>query len=770
MLDLSKSYGTYKGVVFYGDHENEKLIYYLPNQIRLSRILDAPNEQLSYELQLQIFHEGQAVEGGLGELEKSSGSILSIGIECVVEEERLEDAKEDLLDALALDEEEDIIFATPSWKEGKVDLLVLDATTQNEDTLGGESFVEAINGSKVPSLLGGDLKTVFNVRLDRKGTAIVASSLEGERSHIAGVLYDLKFEGIRPALDLRIKANLSRAKEKAGHYLSLNVGYPPYVGVGAGYENIKTQLEEDGVIQVEVLSQVTDSEMRKLIRETVEEFKDKVMEQLFQPIIMPQDAVAALLGQMTQSAQGGNIVQLGYKFKEEEEFHDRELEIDYRERSALEITHNPQSHLWVFGEQIGYNLSDYVKTTTFDSLWLQNTLKISILHDFENSEHDLLSAEVLIWKREVGYTYENEGFAIPEGVESLASFTFTKDEKVPHEISWITKKGEAVGFFYQVKFLFDPNHPLTHTPTEVYSKVEWSASEDLIVIPHVLAPLYYIDVKTGFLNYELLNGVEVKLSCRDMDSTEILDTKLIRFNPDHVEDLWRVRRPLQERLYFEEVREFHFKEFGPTLKMGPFTLLDEEFIINDPFAYKLNLIPVFVGATAEMAREVLLSVSYEVHGMNYRDKQLFRAQAPSFLLDEITIRVLDKEDVVHWEASAITPTGELEFIKSGQSQGGALLIDMKSINLRTLTVKWGGVSPEMEDLKYVRLEFRIVSENGIQELDRVDFSGDQIPSPVKIDFPKEGELQMRLTKKYMNGEKEKGDFEPLLEEEILIKP
>ena len=33
MLDLSKAYGIYEGVVFYGDHQNENVIYYFPTLV-----------------------------------------------------------------------------------------------------------------------------------------------------------------------------------------------------------------------------------------------------------------------------------------------------------------------------------------------------------------------------------------------------------------------------------------------------------------------------------------------------------------------------------------------------------------------------------------------------------------------------------------------------------------------------------------------------------------------------------------------------------------
>ena len=36
MLDFGKLYGTYEGITFYGDHENDALVYYLPDEVTLA--------------------------------------------------------------------------------------------------------------------------------------------------------------------------------------------------------------------------------------------------------------------------------------------------------------------------------------------------------------------------------------------------------------------------------------------------------------------------------------------------------------------------------------------------------------------------------------------------------------------------------------------------------------------------------------------------------------------------------------------------------------
>ena len=70
MLDLAKPLGIHEGVIFYGDHELNDLIYYFPDEVSLAPLPDTSDGKL-YELFFQIFNEGDIVEGGLDDLRKT---------------------------------------------------------------------------------------------------------------------------------------------------------------------------------------------------------------------------------------------------------------------------------------------------------------------------------------------------------------------------------------------------------------------------------------------------------------------------------------------------------------------------------------------------------------------------------------------------------------------------------------------------------------------------------------------------------------------------
>lgn len=769
MLDLSKPLGVHENIIFYGDHQQNDVVYYLPNEVGLAPIISDNNSGKKFDFFLEIFKEGIAIKGGLKELEDSSGAIMSLGVQCIASKERLDLVRDILIDKHDLPE--NFVFSPPEWKNGSIDLIVLDATTQDDATIGEDSFVESIIGSKKPSLTSSDLKAIFNVRLDRKGASLVAATLQGDRSSVAGVLYDLKFKALQPALDLKIEANLDRCHDVVSHIVSVGAKVTYYVTLSAEakFEFIKEKLIEEGAIKVEVLSQVTNPEMRKMIDDTVKEFKDKVMKELFSPMVNTE-LPEIDLGLADVLPQVG----VAYEFKKKKSFHNKKISIDYRERSATLKTHNPQAHLWLLGEQIKDDIDNYTKTVTFSDLWRENYLETSILHDFETENDDLLSAEVLIWRKKDGKkTLSKEGgFDIPDDAIPLISFTTTKKKQEKHNIAWITESNEEAGYYYQVKFTYEQNLENTSSPVSIFSEVIYSSSQDLIIIPQVLVPLNVFSFRYGNIKKEKITGVDIFIRSKDIDGNQ-LSQEILSLSDTNKEVIWKLRNHPFYNAYVEEERHFHFADDRPTLKQKSIALLDEELIVSDPFEFKnVKLIPVITGINKEDYLEILLQIDYKSSVDSFEYNQLFRAKSPDFSLEEITIPVLQKGDAVTYKYTAITSDGNLIILEEGETSGGPLILKIeKAIPKNGLRLIWEGNSPEKEDLDYLRLEFKIEKEDGTKEkLEKVEFSGDTIPKPVDYEYDKNNTLLIKITKRYFSGRKVKTKYQKIETNQLTIKP
>jgi hypothetical protein len=758
MLDLAKNYGNYDEILFFGDSERNDLVFYLPDEVGLSKSGIPGSED--YELMLQLFKEGQAIEGSIEDLDKNSGGILTLGVQCSVTPSRLENALKKLIADKMLPE--GTHASLPPWKRGKVDLIVLDSTTQDENTLDSDNFVNGIIGSKSPSLLTSQLKSIFNVRLDSRGAALVASAFKGDRGHAAGVLYDLQFEAIHPALDLRIWADLERCYQTISHQLSIKAEFTYYVkfSLGADLEWVTQKMEENGDLKIEVLSQVSDPRMKELVDQTVKDTKEKVLRELFHPMVNP-----GTLGMQPVTLgleEAIPKVGIAYTFKNIKGVQSKVIDIDFRERSAVIRTHNPQAHLWVMGEQVKDKLDRYTKTVTFSDVWRKHELEISLPHDFEKESNDLLAAEAVVWRKKDGLAEEGMGsgaFKVPSNASPLASITFTKSDLAAKKIAWTTDPGEADGYYYQIRFLFDTNIEDVDSPGEIITAPKISYSQDLPIILQGMTLNRLVRIKTGNIDFDKIKNVDVFLTLRDEDEKS-LEWKQVILNAGNPNQKWLFRRPLGNNVFLQEQREYHFKENIPSIMTNLRYLQDDEVIVNNPLKTGGRIIfPIFAGPKEGLLK-VIISLNYQPTGLDQMINKTIIVDGPGFDLEDIKLDGVEQDIPVQYEVTAIMDTGDLYELMKGILEEQALVIDLKELHKGELTVVWQGQSPEMLDLKYLLLEIGAMSDGSddIEIIRKIKYTGDEQPEDQKVPYDRSKDIRYKITKRFFDGEKNKTDW------------
>src|SRR5262249_6812282 len=105
--------------------------------------------------------------------------------------------------------------------------------------------VEQILGASVPSLDAAN-NAIFSLTLDQAGATILEEAF-GQGATPVGVLYNLKFTGMRPAFKVRITADYQRIYNEFSVGLTASV-YWVSAGIDAAFEKLK----EDGAIKIEV--------------------------------------------------------------------------------------------------------------------------------------------------------------------------------------------------------------------------------------------------------------------------------------------------------------------------------------------------------------------------------------------------------------------------------------------------------------------------------------------------------------------------------------
>lgn len=764
MLDLSKPLGLHEGLIFYGDHEHDDLVYYFPDEVEL-----APQEGMPgfYEMNFSVFSEGDVEIGGLDALRNSAGSILQLGVACTVQPERLQKAINSVKEIITIDT--DLKASLPLWKDGSVNLIVLDSDTSHPESINEDSFVKSVVGSKKPSLASSTLDSVFNIRLDRRGTAIVLGALNGDAGSLAGIMYDLKFNAMRPSLDMRIWANLDRCYESISHQLGVKVEVPIYavkVSLGAEFGWLTKKLEEDGDLKIEVISQAENEEIKKMMDEMIEDFKTSILREMFQPYINPFTPTIPL-NMGGGSGMPSINVGVSYRFTKENISQNKILEVDYRERSTIVRTHNPQSHLWVMGKQIASNKEKYIQIIRFGELWREQELNVTLGYNFDDEEADLLSAELLVWRVKDGVNENPEvgHFSIPDNVQPIAGFTFSKENKESKELAWNYDQDEPFGYYYQLKFLYKPSHKQVSSPSEIITEPIKSGFNDLTIFPDTYTFYKKISIESGNIDFSEIKSIDLNFHLKDNDG-KLIDTQLITLKNSDQKEAWIVRGKNKNGLFVALEKTYHFTDLRPSIATEFIYLQDDEVIVNKPFLKSsLELVPVIAGKS-ENVKEILLEIIVDSPAIDEPQKKTYRLSSPDFNIGTISIPLSSEKDLISYSATAITIDAQVVEIAKGKIMSNALVLDLNAIDRCDIEIIWKGKTPAGLDLKELKMEFRINGDNNNVQV--IQFSGDKTPDNIIKSFTSDDRVEWRVVKRFHNGIKEKTSFIPLTGKTIII--
>ncbi len=297
MLYLDEPIGPIGGVMIYRDHADKSLFYYVPERPRLARN-DGQPEFVFLKYRRDITDNADFDPDAK---EALGGGFLSFTVDLGMEDDQLDAIKEKL--AVFADGE---VKLTPiQFRKGSVRLSIskdqADIKDAPADTPRGLVLFEEIMGATKPSLYGFNRAT-FTVVLSQEGATLVEAALRSGISPI-GVLYDLEFEGLRPAFNVKVTAEYKRIYDHLetqfgarGQIYAVSLG----VDIAAAFQ----KLRDDGAIKVEVVTFTDDDDLRKQAEECWNWFKTELLKDFFKsalepPTFMRANSSGGLLGQLT---------------------------------------------------------------------------------------------------------------------------------------------------------------------------------------------------------------------------------------------------------------------------------------------------------------------------------------------------------------------------------------------------------------------------------------------------------------------------------------
>jgi hypothetical protein len=223
MLTFESPFYEIEDVIVFRDHASPTMFYYLAGPPHLTVSDGQPNLLLlKYKNAIDSMAASKLTREQLG------GAFLLFGVDCGLSESTKNTIKGKLQEFVP-DGGGEISLAPVLYTKGTVSVVALDqqksaATADDAGSAQKSQFIRGILGSATPSLLQ-DQRAIFSISLTPDAATLIEQAYESDLSPI-GVMYQLDFTGLRPALSVSAQVDMKRV------YEALKLGL--HVGVASG--------------------------------------------------------------------------------------------------------------------------------------------------------------------------------------------------------------------------------------------------------------------------------------------------------------------------------------------------------------------------------------------------------------------------------------------------------------------------------------------------------------------------------------------------------
>ncbi len=289
MLLLSTDSLTVDGVTVFPDHADPNQFWYLPAPVSLEKQPGSDEPQF-----LLIEYAPDVASSGV----KGMG-FLNVTLCLTVPD----DTQQKIIGQVkgAFPTADNPRLAPVPFDDGTVQVVTLDMQgsggATNTAPPGSIQMVQHILGAVTPDLYGNN-DALFALSLSEDGATILKAAFEDGMAPVGGI-YNLKFTGVRPALDVKVTADLKRVYDSFSVALTAKAYW-----VSAGIDATFEKLRQDGAIKIEVVNLAGDATNTDKESQALQLFKDDILTSWFTPSLSPTTAAAADAGQhpLTQTS------------------------------------------------------------------------------------------------------------------------------------------------------------------------------------------------------------------------------------------------------------------------------------------------------------------------------------------------------------------------------------------------------------------------------------------------------------------------------------
>ena len=304
MLSFETPHIEADGVILFPDHEDPLLWYYSAGMPQMAL---GPQGRPMFDLWVYTEDLVHDFFTGTRIPEEMGGGFLTLGVNCRRTDRELREARKAI--ARATDADEDAITLSPiPYTQGKASVIALDNTTLGtvapdpagaDPNAGRPRFVTQILGAGVPALLG-DLQTIFSLSLSDDGTAFMAGMFEATSTPV-GVVYELDFEGLSPAVNVTVTADMDKLRRHFGGGLQGQVQW-----FKADIQAAVDHLVQTNVVEIDSSTFIDSDAAREAEQKAIALFKEDLIQQMFRPSLPtpPQPAPGQGMGQAIAALAG----------------------------------------------------------------------------------------------------------------------------------------------------------------------------------------------------------------------------------------------------------------------------------------------------------------------------------------------------------------------------------------------------------------------------------------------------------------------------------
>lgn len=272
MLSLEKPI-TIDGITVFRDHADPNQFWYLPGPIDLAR--RGADDRLAFSF---MKYKAAVADAGI-----KGGGFLTFESTLKLPESTAARLAGRLQAEPGVSQPVRLSAAT--FEEGTVQCIALNVqgaggTAAAAPPAGAFNAVDKILGASIPSL-DAENKAAFSLTLTTEGAIILEQAFSDGLAPI-GVIYDLKYLAMRPAINVEITADFERI---FNHFsASLEAQYKFFrIGIDAAFES----LVQNGAITIKVLSFTGEDDEKEQERWALEFFKEELLSKWFEPTLTP---------------------------------------------------------------------------------------------------------------------------------------------------------------------------------------------------------------------------------------------------------------------------------------------------------------------------------------------------------------------------------------------------------------------------------------------------------------------------------------------------